>query len=245
MSSGPGGCGTVQIMGNPARELHSIYSDWRRKATSDSGKGRSSHFTTIAKPETDAGFAKVRRAAACLIELERLLAALELRGMKVKTFRRQIRDWWDGVLLPGHHWDSGLPADSLMSSDHMDEIEVCADYLDLHTREFDIEDLAGVRDILERAKRLVLEDEGLSDDLRIYIVTLIQRITIALDQTALGLDLDLAHLVRELHVAFQAAEQEDTAKRGTWHTLWTQTIAGLFVESAGQVGAAYVKAISS
>ncbi|WP_278102257.1 hypothetical protein AB0870_12055 [Microbacterium proteolyticum] len=206
-------------MGNPARVAHEILTAWREKATAKPGVNNPA-LIGVRKQ------ADIVRLATALSEIEALLGQLERDGVRVKAYRNQIPDWWSGLIVPDYSPGQGVPPDGIITAEHLDEIDACASFLDFYVRTLSPEHYDNLRAVVAAARKLLEEDEGLSQQLRMYIHRLLREIEHALDDDAMGETFDFAEAALRLRVAFQAAQQEDTSGRGTWHTLWTAIASG-------------------
>lgn len=206
-------------MGNPARVAHDILAAWRQRATPKPGANPPALRTVRTQPD-------VVRLATALSEIEALLGQLERDGVRVKAYRNQIPDWWSGLIVPDYTPGQGTGADGIITNEHLDEIDACASFLDFYVHAVSESQMDNLRNIVSEARSALEHDQHLSQQLRVYIHRLLREIEHALDDQAVGEVFDFAEAALRLRVAFQAATQEETPKRDTWHTLWTAIASG-------------------
>lgn len=206
-------------MGNPARELHAIYSDWRARLDASHGP-----MTSVVSPDSDEGVRTLIRASRALVRLDEVLTDLASQGFKVDLYRRQYPEWWKGVLSFKSGWGTTMQGEHVLSALHMDEIEGCANYLDGKVWELTTSHEQSLREVLADARRALEVDGELSVELRRYVSRLLREIQTALDDQAMGATFDYADAVERLLVAFKAAEGEATHARELWVNLRTSIL---------------------
>ncbi|CAH0263916.1 hypothetical protein SRABI76_03561 [Microbacterium oxydans] len=116
-------------------------------------------------------------------------------------------------------WSQGVPRDQAIPPDWVDQIESLALYLDGKVYEFGGELLDSLQAIVDSAVDLLAADESLPIDLRRYIHDLLMSIRTALSHERVGLTFDFANAVRQLYVAFAAAELRSEKKSDFWSAL--------------------------
>lgn len=227
-------------MGNPARVLHAIYSNWRVAVSS-----QPQPMYQIINLDTPAGSRVIGNAARALIEIDNLLTQLERSGAPVAVYRRQYPEWWKPLVSQQGGWSTNLVSDNIIGEDHLDEIEGFANFLDGKVWTLSGDRSEALRDLVSRARTALESDAALSSELREYIHRLLQQIEIALDDEGVGATFDYAAAIQRLFVAFKAAESERTPGKGTWASLWTQILSGTVSGAIVQGAIAATNAITS
>lgn len=226
-------------MSNPAREAQRILERWRAQASEAQLNGVSVSLSQIRAQS------EIVRLARALAEVEALLGQLEREGRSVAAYRRQIPDWWGGLVSPNHREDQAISPDGVISQEHLDEIEACATVLDFYVLSMSTDQTENLRSIVARARVLLAEDVDLSNELRVYLHRLLQQVEQALDDDALGATFNFAEAVIRLRVAFKAAEGERTKKSATWNTLWTSFVSASASAGLIEGGTILIKALTS
>lgn len=198
----------------------------------------------LVDPTSRDGAIEVLTAARLLNRIEDLLTDFDRRGMKVDLYRRQIPDWVAAMVSYQAGWGQQLSSDQVISAEHLDEIEGLANFLDgkVYILGAGTETLDG---LLARAHSLLADDDELDQQLTEYIHRLLQQITIALEDDAVGIAFDYADAVQRLWVAFRAAEGASPEYADRWRDLWTQISAGTVSGALVQVGSIVIQAITA
>ncbi|WP_157421634.1 hypothetical protein [Agromyces sp. Leaf222] len=201
-------------MSNPARELHSLYSEWREALTAGNQA-----LVNVLRPHTLEGAARLEAGMRLLLRIDGVLRQFEDDGRNVALYRRQFPGWSMGVLSTEVGWGNNLGSDNLVSAAVMDQLEGFANFLDGKVFEVEAADLDNLRDVLGRARKLLLEDDSLDPNLRYYLHRLLQEMQHAIDDEAFGASYDFSEGAQRLWVAFQAAEAKSAKKGSKWSAL--------------------------
>lgn len=216
-------------MSNPAWQLHAMYNDLRTRAETGTS------LSALLELDGQAGHRWWMTAASLLGRIERLLEALRQEGHRVDVYQRQTKNWLSP--LTGRQtggWNTVIVSDQVISQDHLDQIEALASFLDGKIRELDEPNKESLRDIVERASKLLAVDDSLPSYLKIYLHRLIQEVSNALQDEAAGLAFDFDDATTRLAVALSAAGAQSKSKRDAWMSLirdmTTGVGSGLLVE---------------
>lgn len=226
-------------MTNPARELHSVYGQWREIAVNADRA-----MPSIVDPTSNDGASQIINVARLLARIDDILTSMEKDGRNVGVYRRQYPDWTLGMLSYRAGWNGNVHPDHIMTEGHMDEIEAFANFLDGKVIVFAPEQENRLRAILDRARKALEEDETLDAPLREYIHRLLQSIQNALDDAAVGGGFDMAEAVQALWVALRAAESASKANKTVWRDIWTQILAGSVSGALVEAGVITIAAIA-
>lgn len=218
-----------------------MYTDLRERAN------RGTSLDSLLQLDTPEGHQWWMAAAALLRRVEDTFEVLRREGHRVGVYQRQSKNWLSpltGRATSG--WTVGTSATQIISTEHLDQLESAASFLDGKVREIGNPGKESLRDVMRRARELLEEDKSLPPYLVLYIHRLLQEIVHALDDDVIGLQFDFGDATTQLAVALGAASSASTTKMSAWTDLLrdmtTGVGAGLAVE--GIVGAVQVLGLS-
>jgi hypothetical protein len=223
------------FMSNPAWQLHAMYTDLRERAN------RGTSLELLLQLDTPEGHQWWMAAAGLLRRLEDTFEVLRQEGHRVGVYQRQTKNWLSPLTGRGTSgWTVNSSAAQIISTEHLDQLESAASFLDGKVREVGEPGKETLRDVMRRARELLEEDRSLPPYLDKYIHRLLQEIANALDDDVLGLRFDFGDATSRLAVALGAASNASTTKASAWkdvlRDMTTGVGAGLAVE--GVVGVA-------
>lgn len=199
-------------MTNPARRLHEILEGWFVNQQNAQETVRKLSRSGQAEQTTNLHI----EAMACLVEIHRRLPVLESEGRKVASYVRIFPTWLHAVILyPGTWKEKGA-----VSQHAMDSLDHLAELLELTVPQVRPGGAEQVTSILDRVTDGLANDDSLPDELRRYLVRLVQETRRALvDYEAVGA-FDLSECLTRLWVAVNAAaEQSDDHKKQSWRDI--------------------------
>lgn len=185
---------------NPARELHSLLSEW---AVIPKGNGIIG-VRTLIPPEDpeDGSLWQVYRATELFGEVKRSLELLEASGENVAAFRNFLQAWWEAVVMPNVQWNSGhTNQQTVISKDTLAALDAYAVFLEktqLRPYPAQVEGFAKSRDAAETILNVIREQDDIEDDERTYVFQLLDEIRSLLDAQDLRVSSDLIRRVNEL-----------------------------------------------
>lgn len=143
----------------------------------------------------------------------------EVAGVPVGLYRRQLSEWVRIPLGMKNGWTTGSNAETLIPDAWVDQVEGVSLFLRDKTHRFPVERLEQLRAIMNEAIELLAEDRSLPSIVQKYIHDLLASIRLALSHQQVGLTFDYANAVRNLYVAFVAAEAKSSAHSSFWGDL--------------------------
>lgn len=190
---------------NPARRLHDTLLVWiNEHGTSQKAVG------SVRRLGSEAGQDDLFTALHDLYLVEVGLDDLEERGVKVRVYRRYVKDWRNMVISFPHGWNSSVGGHEVYSIAAMDQLDTLADWFDDRRPSPTSEQKASLNSITSDAQSILDADDSLSLGLRSYIGKLLREIRNALDDELLDERFDYETAAQRLWVALIAAADQST-----------------------------------
>lgn len=185
---------------NPARELHSLLSEWRNVPK---GSGVLNERTAV--PDDLApmnGYTRLVQASWYLGEIGRSLDLLEAAGENVESYRAFIPAWWNALYLPDTVWNAGMSgATQVVPWDTLATLDMYAAFLD-KTR---IQPYPGTQAGFAISKaatveilNVLRERQDIAPEIKQYVFQLLDEVRSLLDADDLRVSTDLIRRVYEL-----------------------------------------------
>jgi len=232
-------------MANPARALRQVA---EAILTDEARKRRAQGFTS--PPST-----RERRltsiAARLLTHIEQVLTQmstdfnLSADYAQIRRFLDQSNMWWATlVVLPPNATDGFLSlidraphygeAEQHPTPEELTvlaEIDQLADFLESRIWHLDSKSESTLIDGTQQMRRILVQDDALSPELKLYLSRLIDQIEHAVNDAHLGAVFDFADAITQLLIGLKAAAGERTSKREAWRTVYLQIVAGVTVNA--------------
>lgn len=196
-------------MSNPAKELRDILRKWTAaNQTAQVARG----FTSDEEGATREHI----RAMRLISDIHVVLDQWERDGRDVGVYRSAAGTWARAVLAhPGGFGGNNTAVQSVRVA-KLDVLEALADTLSITGPRVNVEQVAQFEDFLAGILRLLGEDESLTDELRGYILNLVQEIRIAFESFKVTGQFDHADALVRLWVALKAARGESKSSKTKW-----------------------------
>ncbi|GAA4265201.1 hypothetical protein [Frondihabitans peucedani] len=200
-------------MTNPAQELLTIFDSW---------KGSSGDGIQIARTQSD-GMISLNdhlRAMKLVWELAQIVDHWEASGQAVQMYRQGLNAWVSYILAFPYSWQASSGNQQARSSARTDLLEALAHALSLSAPRIDINQLESLSSFLDSIMELLASDNALPEELRKYILKLVQEIRLAWEDWSVSGVSPSEDTFLRLWVALQAAENASHEEKSKWRTLW-------------------------
>lgn len=196
-------------MTNPAAELLEIFRSW--DGTSSPNVDR--HFDQAGGVEAAE---KHVRAMKLIWDIHRQLDEWSSRGQSVDAYREATVAWVRTVLANPRNWTTNGETAYVMQRARMDMLEGLSHAMSLAAPTVLPEHRSAVRQSLAEIVSLLGQDDSISDQLRLYILRLVQEIQLASDEFEVTGRFDAEEAMERLWVALLAASGQSKKHRATW-----------------------------
>ena len=204
-------------MTNPAAALLEVFNQW---------KGEGSVAAVRFGEGSDISVPQHLWATKCLWDIHRIVERWREDGEPVAHWEAAIAAWTRYVLAYDMPWNGASSNASLFRSRaQLSMLAALAQLLSAAEPDVHSADVPKFDDFLNKIVELLAEDEGLSAELRAYILQLVQEIRSAVESFKLNGQFDASDAVRKLWVAMGAAASESKGKAARWRAFRRHIVA--------------------
>ncbi|MFT2750071.1 hypothetical protein ACMT9U_10860 [Clavibacter sp. Sh2036] len=192
-------------MTNPASDLLEILDAWVVRPA-----GLTLRNVRDQAPTEGATWDYVDAGCRSLGEIRRALDDMDQDGQKTRHWRQYIPVWYELLISPGINWDEAIGSDLNLDSrgtalNMLAAMESVLAVAPSHFRDMDKTDVLSALAALEQ---LLESHDGLSEQLRKYILTLLDEIRVALVENRRYGDVPVARRINELAGALASLAEE-------------------------------------